>query len=146
MKHSRRLSLPKLLTYVGLCLGGVILAVAMLILVFGNAILDRCGKEKAERAFADAHPRCALRIGELDYAVGANRLVAQSVTLNATNTTRLGQSDALETLGISSVDFLALPRLLSVAVMMPISRDEDGFRNTGVRIINPFCKAKPAGK
>ena len=28
--------------------------------------------------------------------------------------------DALETLGISSVDFLALPRLLAVAVMMPI--------------------------
>ena len=28
--------------------------------------------------------------------------------------------DALETLGISSVDFLALPRLLAVAIMMPI--------------------------
>ena len=28
--------------------------------------------------------------------------------------------DALETLGVSSVDFLALPRLLAVAVMMPI--------------------------
>jgi predicted nucleic acid-binding protein len=26
-----------------------------------------------------------------------------------------------------------------------ISRDEDGFRNTGVRIINPFSKPKPAG-
>ncbi len=29
----------------------------------------------------------ALRIGKLDYSVGANRLVAQSVTLSATNTT-----------------------------------------------------------
>jgi phospholipid/cholesterol/gamma-HCH transport system permease protein len=28
--------------------------------------------------------------------------------------------DALETLGISSVDFLALPRLLAAAIMMPI--------------------------
>jgi predicted nucleic acid-binding protein len=26
-----------------------------------------------------------------------------------------------------------------------ISRDEDGFRNTGVTIINPFSKPKPAG-
>jgi predicted nucleic acid-binding protein len=26
-----------------------------------------------------------------------------------------------------------------------ISRDENGFRNTGVRIINPFSKPKPAG-
>ena len=59
----------------------------MLILVFGGAILNRYGKEKAERAFAEAHPGYALRIGELDYAVGANRLVAQSVTLSATNTT-----------------------------------------------------------
>ncbi len=56
-------------------------------LVFGGAILNRYGKEKAERAFAEAHPGSALRIGELDYAVGANRLVAQSVTLSATNTT-----------------------------------------------------------
>jgi hypothetical protein len=26
-----------------------------------------------------------------------------------------------------------------------ISRDEEGFRNTGVRVINPFSKAKLAG-
>ena len=27
-----------------------------------------------------------------------------------------------------------------------ISRDEDGFRPTGVRILNPFSNARPAGK
>lgn len=26
-----------------------------------------------------------------------------------------------------------------------VSRDEDGFRNTGVRLINPFSKPKPTG-
>ncbi|MHB8522835.1 MAG: PIN domain-containing protein [Limisphaerales bacterium] len=26
-----------------------------------------------------------------------------------------------------------------------VSRDEDGFRNTGVRVINPFSKPKPVG-
>jgi hypothetical protein len=87
VKHGRGLSLRRLSAYVGLCLGALVLAVAVLILVFGGAILNRYGKEKAERAFAKAHPGCALRIGELDYAVGANRLVAQSVTLSATNTT-----------------------------------------------------------
>ena len=71
----------------GLCLGAVVLAVAVLILMFGGAILNGYGKGKVERAFAKAHPGCALRIGELDYSVGANRLVAQSVTLSATNTT-----------------------------------------------------------
>jgi hypothetical protein len=72
---------------VGLSLGAIVLSVAVLIFVFGGAILDSYGKRKAERAFAKAHPGCALRIGKLDYAVGANRLVAQSVTLSATNST-----------------------------------------------------------
>jgi hypothetical protein len=87
VNNSRRLSLRRLSAYAGLCLGAVVLAVAVLILVFGGAILNRYGKEKAERAFAEAHPGFVLRIGDLDYAVGANCLVAQSVTLNATNTT-----------------------------------------------------------
>jgi hypothetical protein len=87
MKNSRGLSLRRLSAYVGLCLGALVLAVAVLILVFGGAILNRYGKEKAERAFAEAHPGYALRIGDLDYAMVANRLVAQSVTLSATNTT-----------------------------------------------------------
>jgi hypothetical protein len=87
VKHGRKLSLRRLSAYVGASLGAVVLAVAVLILVFGGAILNRYGKEKAERAFAEAHPGSVLRIGELDYAVGANCLVAQSVTLSVTNTT-----------------------------------------------------------
>jgi hypothetical protein len=87
VKHGRKLSLRRLSACVGLSLGAIVLAVAVLIFVFGGAILDSYGKRKAERAFAEAHPGCALRIGELDYAVGANRLIAQSVTLSATNST-----------------------------------------------------------
>jgi hypothetical protein len=75
------------LAYVGFCLGAVVLAGALFILVFGGAILNGYGKGRVERAFAKAHPGCALRIGELDYSVGANRLVAHSVTLSATNST-----------------------------------------------------------
>ena len=92
VKHGRKLSLRRLSAYVGLCLGAVVLAVAVFIFLFSGAILNRYGKGKAERAFAEAHPGYALRIGELDNAVGANRLVAQSVTLSATNTTlKVGQ-------------------------------------------------------
>jgi hypothetical protein len=72
---------------VGASLGALVLCVALLILAFDGAILNRYGKARAERGFAEAHPGCALRIGKLDYAVGANRLVAQSLTLSATNTT-----------------------------------------------------------
>ena len=71
----------------GLCLGALVLAITVLIFMFGGAILNGYGKGKIERAFAQAHPGYALRIGELDYSVAADRLVAQSVTLSATNTT-----------------------------------------------------------
>src|SRR5687767_6722720 len=92
VKNSRRLSLRRLSAYAGVSLGALVLAVAVLIIVFGGTILNRYGKEKAERAFGEAHPGYALRIGELAYAVGANRLVAQSVTLSATDTTlRVGR-------------------------------------------------------
>src|SRR5665811_1192083 len=87
VKPGRKLSLRRLSAYVGASLGALILAVAVLIFVFGGAILNGNGKGKVERAFAEAHPGHALRIGELVYAVGANRLVAQSVTLSATNST-----------------------------------------------------------
>jgi len=87
VKHSRKLSLRRLSARIGLCLGAVVLAVAVFILMFGGMILNGYGKGQVERAFAKAHPGCALRIGELDYSVGADRLVAQSVTLSATNTT-----------------------------------------------------------
>jgi hypothetical protein len=87
VKNRRKLSRRRLAAYVGASLGVVVLAGAMLSLMFGRAILNGYGKGKAERAFAKAHPGYALQIGELDYSVGANRLVAQSVTLSATNAT-----------------------------------------------------------
>jgi hypothetical protein len=87
VKRGRKLSLRRLSAYVGLSLGALVLAAVVLILVFGGAILNGYGKRRAERAFAVAHPGYALRIGQLDYSVGANRLVAQSVTLSTTNTT-----------------------------------------------------------
>ena len=86
-RHSRKLSVQRLSAYVGASLGALVLAVVVLVVLFGGAILNRYGKAKVERMFADTHPGSALRIGELNYAMGANRLVAQSVTLIATNTT-----------------------------------------------------------
>jgi hypothetical protein len=87
VKHRRKLSLRRLSACVGLCLAAAALAVALIILMFGNAIVNGYAKRKVERAFAEAHPGCALRIGELDYALAASRLVATSVTLATTNVT-----------------------------------------------------------
>ena len=82
----RKWSLRRLAAYFGLSFGAIVLAVAVLTFGFGGSILNGYGKAKAERMFAQTHPGYVLRIGELNYAVGANRLVAQSVTLSASNT------------------------------------------------------------
>ena len=87
VKHGRKLPLRRLSAYASLCLGAFVLGVAVLSFMFGGAILNGFGKEKVERAFAKAHPGYALRIGELDYSMVANRLVAQSVTLSSINGT-----------------------------------------------------------
>jgi hypothetical protein len=87
VKNGSRLSLRKLAACAAASLAVLLLAVLVLILLFGAAILDNYGKTKLERAFADAHPGSVLRIGHLNYSLGPNRLIAQSVTLTATNTT-----------------------------------------------------------
>ena len=87
VKRGRKLTLWRMSAYVGASLGALVLAVVVLVVAFGGAILNRYGKAEAERAFAETHPGSVLWIGELNYAMGANRLVAQSVTLIATNTT-----------------------------------------------------------
>lgn len=87
LKNTKRLSLRRLSAIVGVSIGAPVLAGALIVLVFGGAILNRYVKGKAERAFADAHPGSALRIGKLGYSIFTNRLVAQSVTLSALNST-----------------------------------------------------------
>src|SRR5271170_4785103 len=87
VKNIKRRSLRRLSICVGASFGALVLAVAVIIYLFGGAVLNGYGKRKAEQAFVEGHPGCALRIGELHYALVANRLVAQSVTLTASNTT-----------------------------------------------------------
>jgi hypothetical protein len=81
--NRNKLTLRRLAACAGAFLGMLVLAM----IVFGSAILNGYGKRAAERAFAEAHPGFVLRIGKLDYSVGANRLVARFVTLSASNTT-----------------------------------------------------------
>ena len=73
--------------YVCLVLGALVLAAAVVLFGFGRAILNGYAKPRMERAYAQAYPRCVLRIGELEYNLGANRLVARSVSISGTNTT-----------------------------------------------------------
>jgi hypothetical protein len=141
VKNSKKLSLRRLSACVGASLGALVLAVAVLILVFGGAILNSYGKRKAERAFAEAHPGSVLRIGALDYAVGANRLVAQSVTLSATNTTL--KADRISLMGVrwdrllggtaALVDVLAKARLDATNIEVEFPQAHYGIRCARLR-------------
>ncbi|HAR98905.1 MAG TPA: hypothetical protein DCS11_08455 [Syntrophus sp. (in: bacteria)] len=77
----------KPLIYGGLGLAAAGAVGALIILIFGNGMLNGFGKRKMERAFAQALPGYALHIGELDYSICANRLTARSATLSAPNST-----------------------------------------------------------
>ena len=85
VKKNRSLSLRKLSFHIGISLGAIVLAVALLILVFAGPIINHYGKAKAELAFKETYPGYELKIGELDYTIGANRLIAKSVNIDATN-------------------------------------------------------------
>jgi hypothetical protein len=69
----------KLAAWAGLALGGLLLAT----LLSGKAILNGYGRSRLQRTFAAAHPGCQLRLGPLRYALGGNRLEAESVTVTA---------------------------------------------------------------
>ncbi len=87
LKASQHLPPPRRLAFAGLCLVAAVLGAALLIQMFGSAILNSYGKRKIERAVAKALPGYSLQIGRLEYAAGANRLVARSVTLSAPSST-----------------------------------------------------------
>jgi len=87
VKQDQKQSWRRLAAYLGLAFGAIVLAIAVLIVVFGGAILNGYGRRTAERAFAREYPGCQLRIGELTYSVSANRLVAQSIALSSGTTT-----------------------------------------------------------
>lgn len=123
-KIFRNLSLRRLPVYLGIGLGAVLLAGMMLIFVFGNLILNGYGKGKVERMFAEAYPGYALRIGELDYAIGANRLVARSIMLEATNLTL--KADQVSLTGVRWM------RLLWGRKALPDSFDKAGLDATNL--------------
>jgi hypothetical protein len=105
VKNNRKLSLRRLLTYVGLSLGAVVFVVAVLLLVFGGAMLNSYIQGRVERVVAEALPGSTLRIGELDYSIGANRVVAKSVVLSTTNSTLT--VDRISLTGVRWTEFLS---------------------------------------
>jgi hypothetical protein len=87
MKRNRGRTLWKLSAYAAGGLLVLTLAVALFLAVFGRAILNGYAKTRIERAFEESRQGQTLRIGELQYALRGNQLVAQSVTMRSTSST-----------------------------------------------------------
>jgi len=85
MKGGTRLSPKKLAVYVGAFFFALVCVTAAFLFVFGGAIVNGYAKGKVEQAFAKGHPGLVMRIEHLGYSMGANLVVAQSVTLSGTN-------------------------------------------------------------
>jgi hypothetical protein len=87
VESPKKLSLRRRLAYAAASLVVFVTAATVFINIFGGSLLNGYEKSKVERMFAEGHPGAVLRIGHLDYSVGANLMVAESVTLATTNTT-----------------------------------------------------------
>lgn len=98
------MSSRKLLAWLGASVVALVVTFGALLVLFGGALLNSYGRAKAERAFAEAHPGTELRIGQIHYSLGANRLIAESVTLKSTNTTL--KSGRISLMGVRWIGFL----------------------------------------
>jgi hypothetical protein len=78
---SKRLRVVQVAVFLGLLL----LALAVFLIAFRGVILNGYAKAKIERAFAAAYPGSTLQIGKLAYGIGANRLSADTISLESTN-------------------------------------------------------------
>lgn len=83
----RGVSARRLLAYAAATLAATIIVAVLSLVLFRNVLLNQFGKEKAERAFAQAHPGSVLKIGSLHYTFRPNRLAAETVLLHTTNAT-----------------------------------------------------------
>ena len=85
VKSRRRRSLRRLSVYAFLGVGLLAIVGTVLLYGFGDALLNGYGKARVQRAFAAAHPGYVLQIGKLEFAIRANRLVAQGINVEGTN-------------------------------------------------------------
>jgi len=68
-----------------MCLLSVTVVLTVLFMLFFGAILNGPIRTRVERGYVKRHPGHELRLGELSYTLGNNRLLVQSFALKSTN-------------------------------------------------------------
>lgn len=86
-----------------LLVGGIAAILGLVLLVFGNVLVNSVVKRKVQVAFSNAHPGTSLKLGELRYSIFANRLAVSSASLNRSNLTFV-----VEAISVSDVNWWRL--------------------------------------
>jgi len=102
----RRLSPLKIVSYLGLAAGALVLVCAVAALLFSDAIANRFVKPRIAQAFVEAYPAYAIRIADMKYSVAQNRIGFDSIALRSVDSTFSG------TIGPVSVSGIAWTHLL----------------------------------
>ncbi len=102
----RKLSPLKIVSYAGLAIGAIGLVCILALLIFPDPLVNRFIKPRITRAFAEAYPAYAIRIGNMNYSVLKNRFGFDSVTLNAVDSTFSGNIGPFSMRGIGWIQLL----------------------------------------
>ena len=128
-----------------LCIGGIVIGLALFILIFGGAILNSYVKGRITRAVEGSYPGYSLQLGELDYSFKGNCLIAQSASLNtALMTFKVGRVSLMGVrwaqllLGTGSMaDILAQGSLDATNLDFQFPHEQYGIRCKRIRALVP---------
>ena len=101
----RKLAL-KIALYAGYALGALVFVCVLVLLLFPNPLVNRFIRPRITKAFAEAYPAYALRVGDMKYSILKNRFAVDSVALTAVDSTFSSTLGPFSVSGISWVHLL----------------------------------------
>ncbi len=102
----RKLSSGKIVKYISLTVGSVIIICVLAFIFFPDPFVNTLLKDRVTKALEETYPAYSIRFGDLHYSVWKNRLECDSLTLNASDSTFTCSTASLSIRGISWVKIL----------------------------------------
>jgi len=102
----RKLSSGKIVKYISLTVGSVIIICVLAFIFFPDPFVNILLKDRITKAFAETYPAYSIRFGNLHYSVWKNRLECDSIVLNASDSTFTSSAASISVGGISWVKIL----------------------------------------
>jgi hypothetical protein len=104
--NGKKLSLLKVMKYVTIVIGAVILICMLAFIFFPDPFINALLKDRITKAFAEAYPAYSLQLGDMHYSVWKNRLGCDSITLKSGNSRFSGSVASISVGGIGWMKIL----------------------------------------